>query len=126
VPDRLPSLIVLAGFWIPPALAGWAAAARVAAGARRATDRERLRRPDGRAVAFLTTFVAGYAAAWFVYNVYRMPPYVPGATLDPTVATPQAVRWLTAFTTLLILPGSTLACVLAYRRRSSSAGGARP
>ena len=23
LPDRLPSLIVLAGFWIPPAVAGW-------------------------------------------------------------------------------------------------------
>lgn len=23
IPDRLPSLIVLVGFWIPPAVAGW-------------------------------------------------------------------------------------------------------
>ena len=26
IPDRLPSLIVLVGFWIPPAVAGWVAA----------------------------------------------------------------------------------------------------
>lgn len=26
LPDRLPSLIVLIGFWLPPALAGWAVA----------------------------------------------------------------------------------------------------
>lgn len=35
LPDRLPSLIVLVGFWLPPALAGWAVASFLPRGARR-------------------------------------------------------------------------------------------
>ena len=109
MPDRLPSLIVLAGFWIPPAVAGW-----VAAGAlQRSTKRNR-------AVvtyAALAVFVVVYAAAWFLFNVGRMPPYIPGAVMDPTVATPRAVAWLAVVTCALVLPGSALACALAFRRR---------
>ena len=109
MPDRLPSLIVLVGFWVPPAVAGW-----VAAGAL-----QRSTKPNRVAVTYagLATFVVGYAAAWFFFNVGRMPPYIPGAVMDPTIATPRAVRWLAAFTCALILPGSALACVLAFRRR---------
>ena len=33
LPDRLPSLMVLAGFWIPPAVAGWVAAGPLLQGA---------------------------------------------------------------------------------------------
>src|SRR6185503_1283468 len=39
-------------------------------------------------------FVLGYAAAWFFLNLGRMQPYIPGATMDPTFAPPQAVRGL--------------------------------
>ena len=67
MPDRLPSLIVLVGFWIPPAVAGW-----VAAGA--------------------------------------------------TIATPRAVAWLAVVTSVLVLPGSALACALAFRRRGRILG----
>jgi len=109
MPDRLPSLIVLVGFWIPPAVAGWVAAGSLARSARR----ERARA----IYAALGVFVVGYAAAWFFFNVGRMPPYVPGASMDPTVATPGAVRWLAVFTGALVLPGSALACALAFRRR---------
>ena len=80
LPDRLPSLIVLAGFWIPPAVAGW-----LAAGSRqRSTQRYRATVT----FAVLATFVLGYAAAWFLFNLGRMPPYIPGATTDPTFAPP--------------------------------------
>jgi biotin transporter BioY len=108
MPDRLPSLIVLVGFWIPPAIAGWMAAR---SGAR--TER-------GHATgtyATLATFVLLYSAAWFYFNVGRMPPYIPGATADPTVSPPSAVTALAVFTGALVLPGSALACVLAFRRR---------
>ena len=109
LPDRLPSLIVLVGFWVPPAVAGWVVA-------------EFLRRSAKRyhaAVTFavLATFVLCYAAAWFLFNVGRMPPYIPGATIDPTFAPPKAVAGLAVVTCALVLPGSALACALAFRCR---------
>ena len=111
MPDRLPSLIVLVGFWIPPAVAGWVAADLL----QRSTERARARATVIYAV--LTSFVLGYAAAWFFFNLGRMPPYIPGATLDPTFASPRAVAWLAVVTGALVLPGSALACALAFRSR---------
>ena len=109
LPDRLPSLIVLVGFWLPPAVAGW-----VAAGAlHRSTQRSR----TVVIYAVLATFVLGYAAAWFLFNLGRMPPYIPGATSDPTFAPPQAVAGLAVVASVLVLPGSALACVCAFRSR---------
>src|SRR6185312_13496174 len=109
MPDRLPSLIVLVGFWIPPAGAGWVAAGAIHRSARR----------DGAkaTVAVLAIFVLGYAGAWFLFNVGRMPPYIPGATTDPTFAPPEAVTGLAVVTSALVLPGSALACALAFRIR---------
>jgi len=109
MPDRLPSLIVLVGFWIPPAVAGWVAAGFLARSIKR-----------NRALvtyAVLATFVLGYAVAWFFFNLSRMPPYIPGATMDPTFASPQAIAGLAVVTSALVLPGSALACALAFRRR---------
>jgi len=109
LPDRLPSLIVLVGFWILPAVAGWVAAGFL----HQSTKRNRA------AVTFavLAIFVLGYAAAWFLFNLGRMPPYIPGASIDPTFAPPEAVRGLAVFTSALVLPGSALACALAFRLR---------
>ena len=109
IPDRLPSLIVLVGFWIPPAVAGW-----VAAGAL-----QRSTKPGRATVTYLVlaAFVLGYAAAWFFFNLGRMPPYIPGASIDPTFAPPKAVAALAVFTGALVLPGSALACALAFRLR---------
>jgi cytochrome bd-type quinol oxidase subunit 1 len=109
MPDRLPSLIVLVCFWILPAVAGWVAAAFL----HRSTRRNRM----AVTYAVLTIFVIAYAAAWFFYNVGRMPPYIPGATMDPTYASPRAVKGLAVFTSTLVLPGSALACILAFWRR---------
>ena len=109
MPDRLPSLIVLLGFWVPPAVAGWVAAGSV----QRSTKQDR---PTA-TYAILATFVLAYAAAWFLFNLGRMPPYIPGATMDPTFAPPEAVRGLAVVTSALVLPGSALACALAFRRR---------
>ena len=109
MPDRLPSLIVLVGFWIPPAVAGWVAAGSHARNARRNRATA--------TVAVLATFVVAYAAAWFFFNLRSMPPYIPGATTDPTFAPPRAVAGLAVFTSLLVLPGSALACLLAFRGR---------
>jgi hypothetical protein len=109
LPDRLPSLIVLVGFWIPPAMVGW-----VAAGLLRRSTR---RYSATVTFAVLATFVLGYAAAWFLFNLGRMPPYIPGASTDPTFAPPKAVMGLALVTGALVLPGSALACALAFRRR---------
>jgi hypothetical protein len=109
MPDRLPSLIVLVGFWIPPTVAGWVAAGSLARSGARVRAKA--------IYAALAVFVMGYAAAWFFFNLRRMPPYIPGATMDPTVATPRAVRWLAAFTGTLVVPGSALACTLAFQGR---------
>jgi hypothetical protein len=110
IPDRLPSLIVLVGFWIPPAVAGWVAAESFLRSTRRA-----------RAIviyAVLATFVLAYAAAWFLFNLGRMPPYISGASTDPTFAPPSAVWGLAVFASALVLPGSALASFLAFRIRA--------
>ena len=109
IPDRLPSLIVLVGFWIPPAVAGWVAAGFLQRNIKRVRA----------AVTYvvLATFVLGYAAAWFLFNLGRMPPYIPGASTDPTFASPRAVVGLAVVASALVLPGSALACVLAFRSR---------
>ena len=110
MPDRLPSLILLVGFWIPPAVAGWVAAGSL----QRSTKRGR----STRTYAVLAAFVLGYAAAWFLFNLGRMPPYIPGASTDPTFAPPRAVAWLAVVASALVLPGSALTCALAFRRRA--------
>jgi hypothetical protein len=109
MPDRLPSLIVLVGFWIPPAVAGWVAAGALP----HAVNRDRARVT----IAVLAAAVVLYAAAWFLFNLGRMPPYIPGATEDPTFAPPRAVAGLAVVAGALVLPGSALACALAFRRR---------
>ena len=109
IPDRLPSLIVLVGFWIPPAVAGWVAASFVQRGGGRV-------RPIVIYVV-LAIFVLVYATAWFFFNLGRMPPYIPGATTDPTFAPPRAVVGLANVASALVLPGSAIASVLAYRIR---------
>jgi biotin transporter BioY len=109
LPDRLPSLIVLVGFWIPPAVAGWVAAEFL----QRSPERSRARL----AMTLLAIFVLVYAASWFFFNLGRMPPYIPGATMDPRFAPPQAVAWLAVVASVLVLPGSALVCALVYHRR---------
>jgi hypothetical protein len=97
---------------------GWVAAAL------QSTKRAR----EGATYAVLATFVLGYAAAWFLFNLGRMPPYIPGASTDPTFAPPKAVAGLAVVASALVLPGSALACVLAFRicrralRRTPNAG----
>ena len=83
MPDRLPSLALLVGFWIPAATVGWA----VAGFAHRSPTR--VRAPL--MYALLTTFVLVWSAAWFFFQLHRMPPYIPGASADPTYAPPKAV-----------------------------------
>jgi hypothetical protein len=90
-------------------VAGWVAAGSL----RRSAARDRI----AATYAVLAIVVLVYAAAWFVFNLGRMPPYIPGATIDPTVATPRAVKWLVVVATAVVLPGSALACALAFRRR---------
>ena len=64
IPDRLPSLIVLVGFWFPPAVAGWVAAEFL----QRSTRRYRA----AVTYAVLATFVPGYAAGCFLFNLNRI------------------------------------------------------
>ena len=109
LPDRLPSLIILVGFWIPPALLGFAAADLI----HRSITRVR---PALIYIA-LVIFALGYAAAWFLFQLDRIPPYVPGATMDPTYAAPEAVAGLALVAGAVVLPGSVIACVLAFRLR---------
>ena len=109
LPDRLPSLVLLVGFWIPPAVAGVVAADFVHKRATRV-------RP---AVIYsaLTIFAVAWAALWFVFQLDRIPPYVPGATRDPTYAPPEAVAGLSVVASALVLPVSLIACLFAFRRR---------
>jgi len=71
MPDRLPSLVLLVGFWVPAAMAGRAAAES----ARRRTHRVR----PALMFAGLTAFVLASSAAWYLINLGAMPPYIPGA-----------------------------------------------
>src|SRR4030095_12917468 len=105
IPDRLPSLIVLVGFWIPPAVAGWVAAESLQRSTRayRATA----------IFAVLPPFCLFCVAAWFLFNLGRFPPYIPGASTDPKFAPPEAVAGLAVVASVLVLPGSALACALA-------------
>lgn len=110
LPDRLPSLVLLVGFWIPPAIVGFAAADLV----HRSTARVR----PALIYTLLTIFVLGWSAAWFLFQLDRIPPYVPGATMDPTFAPPEAVKGLAVVASALVLPGSAIACALAFRIRA--------
>lgn len=110
MPDRLPSLILLVGFWIPPAVAGRVAADLVQRSATRV-------RPFV-FYTMLASFVVGWSAAWFLLNLRAIPPYLPGATHDPTFAPPEAIAGLAVVTSALVLPGSAIACILAFRNRA--------
>jgi len=107
IPDRLPSLVLLVGFWVPPAVIGWAAAWFF----HRAEARVRSALP----YALLMIFVLMWSAAWFLFQVNRMPPYIPGSTEDPTFASPKAIAGLAIVAGALVLPVSAIACVLAFR-----------
>jgi hypothetical protein len=111
MPDRLPSLIVLVAFWVPPALAGWMAAGSPL----RSSARGRVTPTH----VALGAFVLLYSAGWYLLNLGAMPPYIPGATPDPGFGPPppQAVAGLTTLTLALILPGSAIACAVAIRLR---------
>lgn len=112
MPDRLPSLVLLVGFWVAPAAAGWVAAGM----AHRST-------PRVRAIlkyAVLTTFVVAWSAAWFLFQLNRMPPYIPGASEDPTYAPPEAAAGLAVVASALVLPVSAIGCALAFRSRGRS------
>jgi biotin transporter BioY len=109
IPDRLPSLVLLVGFWIAPAAIGWAAA--------EFAHRNAARIRAALIYAGLMTFVIGWSAAWFLFQLHRMPPYIPGATLDPTYASPQAVAGLAVVAIVLVVPVSAVACALAFRSR---------
>ncbi|HKP29006.1 MAG TPA: hypothetical protein VJU15_06370 [Gemmatimonadales bacterium] len=109
MPDRLPSLVLLVAFWVPPALAGWAAAPSLLRRTR--TSRPKITR------AALGAFILSYSLAWFLLNLRAIPPYIPGATMDPTFVPPGGPGWLGLITGALVFPGSVLACVLALRAR---------
>ena len=110
MPDRLPSLVLLVGFWVPPAVIGHAAAGLV----HRSVARVR----PALIYTVLTAFALVWSAAWFLFQLNRIPPYVPGATMDPTYAPPEAVAGLALVATALVLPVSAIACVLAFRSRA--------
>jgi hypothetical protein len=112
MPDRLPSLVLLVGFWIPPVLAGIALADLV----RRSVVRGRA----ARIYALLATVALSWSAIWFLVQLNRIPPYVPGATHDPAFAPPEAVAGLAVVASVLVLPGSMIACLLAFRGRTRS------
>lgn len=115
MPDRLPSLVLLVACWVPPALAGWAAAGV----AHRSTPRVR----SLLTYTVLTTFVLAWAAVWFLFQLDRIPPYIPGATEDPTYAPPKVVAGLAVVASALVLPVSVIACVLAFRSRARALTG---
>ena len=112
MPDRLPSLVLLVGFWIPPAVVGFAVAGFV--------HRSITRLRPALIYTALAIFALGWSAAWFLFQLDRIPPYVPGATKDPTYAPPEAVAGLAVVASAFVLPGSAIACMLAFRSRGRS------
>ncbi len=110
IPDRLPSLVLLVGFWLPPVVIGWAVAGFF--------YRSAVRIRVALSYALLATFVLGWSVAWFLFQINRMPPYIPGATIDPTFAPPRAIAGLAVVASVLVLPGSTLARALAFHLRA--------
>ncbi len=110
MPDRLPSLVLLVGFWVPPALLGWTAAEA-------ALRRESPRR-IATTTAVLAVLVVAWSAAWYAFQLDRIPPYLPGATHDPRYAPPEAVAALRLVAGVLVLPVSAIACALAFRLRA--------
>ena len=110
MPDRLPSLVLLIGFWIHPAVVGLAAADLF----HRSTKRVR----PALIYIVLAIFSLTWSMAWFLFQLNRIPPYVPGATMDPTYAPPEAISGLAVVASALVLPGSLLACLLAFRIRA--------
>ena len=110
MPDRLLSLVILVGFWVPPALFGW----MVASTYQRSNERAR----KSMKTTVLPAIVVLYAVAWFLLNLIAMPPYIPGATMDPVFPPSQrAIVGLAVFTALVVLPGSGLACYTLFRSR---------
>ena len=110
MPDRLPSLVLLVGFcWIPPAIVGFVAADLV----HRITTHVR----QALIYTLLTIFAVGYAAAWFLFQLDRIPPYVPGATNGSNVRTTAGCRGTAVVSSALVLPGSVLACMLVSHSR---------
>ena len=112
MPDRLPSLVLLVGFWVPAAAAGWTAAGF----AHRSATRIR----PALLYTVLTTLVLGWSAVWFLINLSAMPPYIPGASHDPTYAPREAVAGLLVVAGALVLPGSAIAGLIAFRTRRRS------
>jgi hypothetical protein len=113
MPDRLPSLLILVTFWIPPVIAGRLAAELV----HKSVTRVR----PALIVSGLAGAVIVWTGIWFLVNLGAMPPYIPGATPDPTYpAPPQAVAALAVFSGALVLPLSAVACALAFRWRTRS------
>jgi hypothetical protein len=112
MPDRLPSLILLVGFWVPAVLAGRAAA-------RIARQRTAEARPTP-IYAGMAAFVLASSVAWFFINLSAVPPYIPGATMDPTYVPPGGAAALGLVTGGLVAPVSALACWLAFRGHSRS------
>ena len=109
MPDRLPSLVLVVRFWVPPAAVGWAAA--------EFAHRRANRFHPALMYTVLAILVLGWAAAWFLFHLNAMPPYVPGASHDPHYAPPKAVAGLLVVASALVLPGSAIACALAFRSR---------
>ena len=66
----------------------------------------------------LRCFVVAWAAAWYLFQLNKIPPYLPGATMDPTFAPPEAVARLGLIAAALVLPVSAIACWLGYRSRA--------
>jgi integral membrane sensor domain MASE1 len=69
------------------------------------------------AYAAMTALIAGWSAVWFAFQIHRMPPYVPGATMDPTYAPPEAVTGLLVVAGAVVWPAGLIACGLSYRAR---------
>lgn len=55
-----------------------------------------------------------------LFNLGRMPPYIPGVSIDPTSAPPRDVAGLAVVTSALGLPGSARLCSGVSRSSSDS------
>jgi hypothetical protein len=101
-------LALLLLFWVPPATIGRLAALHLT---------QRLPRVLLVRV-LLPLLVLGWAASWFLLLVASLPPYESRGPGDPQDAPAMLVMSLLVIASMIVLPGSAIACWVSFQRQA--------